>query len=289
MSEQDKTVGDGTSVRIFVDAHVHIHDCFDLQEFLDAASRNLSVHSAQSGPADAPRHVLCLTESQGDNKFEEIARLADAESAGEEPGEPRWRFSRSDDPACLVATHPQLGDITIIAGRQVVTGERIEVLGLGSTEKWADGGPATEVIESLTASGSLPVLPWGFGKWLGGRRRVVRGLIARYDADVLCLGDNSGRPGIMPEPPEFELARDKGYKILPGSDPLPFRSERNRAGAFGFHFRGHSGGSRTWSDLRRQLAESETTVSRFGELESPFRFARNQVAMQYVSRTRKRS
>ena len=288
MSERDCDIDENAQVRIFVDAHVHIHDCFDLQEFLSAASRNFSIYSERTDPARAEKYVLCMTESQGDEKFEEIAKLADEGTEDLEAAAARWNFRRSDDPACLFARHPELGEIVIIAGRQVVTAERIEVLGLGSIGKWSDGIGAAEVIESLSDSGSLPVLPWGFGKWMGSRRQIVRGLISQYDAKVLCIGDNSGRPGIMPEPPEFELAADKGYKMLPGSDPLPFRSERNRAGAYGFHFQGRLGSSRPWSNLRRQLIADDTTLSAFGTLESPFRFARNQIAMQYVSRTRKR-
>jgi hypothetical protein len=272
---------------LYVDAHVHIHDCFDLQEFFTAAAVNFSCHSGQLCESLSTNRVLCMTESQGDNKFADIARLADSGSEDDDPDTRRWNFHRSADPACLLARHPELGEIVVIAGRQVVTAEKIEVLGLGSTEAWQDGAPASDVIDALASTGSLPVLPWGFGKWLGARRGVVRDLIERYEGGMLHLGDNSGRPAIMPEPPEFELARRKNYRILPGTDPLPFRSERRKAGSFGFKMCGRLSSESPWSDLRDKLVDPTTSLSSFGRLETPIRFLRNQIAMQYVSRTRR--
>lgn len=272
------------NIGLFVDAHVHIHNCFDIQKFFDAAAKNFSFHASKTVSTTGRKYVLCLSESYGVEKFEEISRQADEDSKNIVSSEADWKFSRSDDEECLIANHPNLGEIAIVAGRQIVTAERLEILGLGSLKKWQDGLPAADIIESIADSGAVPVLPWGFGKWLGFRRRIVHGLIEKFAPGALYLGDNSGRPGIMPEPREFVLARELGMRILPGSDPLPFKSEYNRAGSFGFYLEGVVTDEGLWPSIRSLLTQSENSLHRYGTLESPFRFMRNQLAMQYVTR-----
>lgn len=274
--------------RVLVDAHVHIHDCFDLQAFLDAAARNFAAHSGDRPGSLSHRYVLCLTETQAAEKFETIAEMADASRAESATPEHQWAFHRIDDRRCLVASHPTLGDLTIVAGRQVVTEERIEVLALGTLTKWRDGGPASEVIAEAIDEGAIPVVPWGFGKWLGGRRLVVERLIEEFRNGPMCLGDNSGRPHIMPTPPEFSRAMSVATKILPGSDPLPFASEYDRAGSFGFFVDDVVATNGVWRGLYDTLQQGEVDLRRFGSLESPLRFVRNQVAMQYLTRVKSR-
>jgi hypothetical protein len=260
--------------RVFVDAHVHIHDCFGIQDFLDAAARNFSRHASNTVPTVDSRFVLCLTESYGVDKFDELTILADACSANTKETGAAWSFDHTGDDERLIAGHPVLGKVEIVAGRQIVTAERLEVLALGSVEIWEDGLPASDIIESVIISGAIPVLPWGFGKWLGRRRRVVNALIDTFGEDLLHVGDNSGRPNFIREPSEFALAREFGMKILPGSDPLPFESEFNKGGE--------------WPSIRSLLRNVDVRIHHYGSLESPLRFVRNQVAMQYVTRVSKR-
>jgi hypothetical protein len=190
----------------------------------------------------------------------------------------------SQEQECLFASHPTKKSIALIAGRQIVTAERLEILGLGLLECPQDGQPISDVVKIVLDRGAIPVLPWGFGKWLGARRRVVNETMSVFSGGSLYLGDNSGRPGILPTPPEFALANSLGMKILPGTDPLPFSSECDRAGSFGFYVDALGDRDRLWTGLRSLLRNGEGHLSSYGSLESPFRFVRNQVAMQYVTR-----
>lgn len=52
-----------------------------------------------------------------------------------------------------------------MAGRQIVTAEKLEVLALGTDLDIDDGRPIREVLSLVTENGGLPVIPWGAGKW----------------------------------------------------------------------------------------------------------------------------
>lgn len=288
MTPKNPEIHSDHHIRAFVDAHVHIHDCFDFQEFMDAAARNFAFHSSRAGSTMSHRYVLCLTESRGACKFEELAELADVNSANMNATEAVWRCRHSGNDRCLIAVHPILGEITIVAGRQIVTAEKLEILALGSTGKWDDGLPASDVVESVIRAGAIPVLPWGFGKWLGRRRHVAESLIEKYGDGSLYIGDNSGRPSILPDPSAFGAAKELGMRILPGSDPLPFNSEYDRAGSFGFYVDNVVSRECIWTGLCTLLQQGDGQLHRYGSLESPLRFVRNQVAMQFITRVANR-
>jgi len=268
---------------VFVDAHVHIHDCFDIDRFLDAAAMNLHTH-VPGESSRAPRFVLCLTETRGANKFADLLGRAGSPADG-------WQVRPGGSSRSLIATHSRLGEIEVVAGRQIVTAEKLEVLALGTRHEWDDGLPAETVIRSVLEAGAIPVLPWGFGKWLGRRRRVIESLIEKFDDGSVYLGDNGGRSAVLPTPPEFALAQARGIQVLPGSDPLPFESEYSRAGSFGFQVDGLPVKDGVWPILCAMLQRDEAKLKPFGRLESPIRFARNQIAMQYRTRfaSRKRA
>lgn len=274
-------------IRTVVDAHVHIHDCFDFEGFLDAAARNFA-HNAPANISGALEvYVLCLAEAKGADKFGELSRQADASGIDSQGLNTGWRFHRTIEELSVNASHEVFGNIVIVAGRQVVTQERLEVLVLGSISKWEDGLPAPDVVDLANREGAIPVLPWGFGKWIGSRGRAVEGLVNRFSDGSLFLGDNSGRPRIFARPSQFSLADKIGLRILRGTDPLPFRSEYNRAGSFGFGVDDVMVHRGVWEGLRSRLKQSGVTLHNYGCLESPYRFLRNQIAMQFLTRAQK--
>lgn len=273
---------------VYVDAHVHIHDCFELDSFLDAAAANFRLQ-ASGVEASVSRFVLCLTETSAASKFRMLAEQANTGSPPAGLAEAGWSVYRVSDRRCLVAWHPEYGELELVAGRQIVTEEKIEVLALGALNEWEDGLPAQAVVQSVIEEGAIPVIPWGFGKWLGRRRRVIEALIDEFDDKFVYLGDNGGRSAILPTPPEFALAEDRGMRILPGSDPLPFESEYDRAGSYGFRVGNFPQRDHVWPDLCEMLQRGDGELTPFGSLEKPLRFARNQLAMQYMTRIASRS
>jgi len=120
----------------------------------------------------------------------------------------------------------------LVAGRQIVTAERIEVLGLAMPGRVDDGRPAPDTVAAVQAAGGVPVLAWAPGKWFFARGRVVLDIIARHPPGALLLGDTTLRPTVWPEPAIMRAARKRGYGIAAGSDPLPFAGEEARMGAY---------------------------------------------------------
>lgn len=264
---------------ILVDTHVHIHRCFDIDLFLSSAARNFQAAAATSCPEQPYRAVLCLTEDAGSSEFDRLG-----EFAGGHSGLTGWSIGRTGERHSLVASHKEQGELTILAGRQIRCDEGLEVLALGTSRPFDDGITVNAAIEQIHGEEALAILPWGFGKWTGRRGRVVRRIIESRTPEEISLGDNSGRLALWPEPGEFALARRAGFRILPGSDPLPFLSEVTRAASYGLAVPGSVSSTEPAHGLIGILSDPSVETRTFGRLETPLRFLRNQLAMQLVKR-----
>jgi hypothetical protein len=256
------TVDPSSSVAL-VDSHVHFHTCYDPQTFLDGALRNFR-KAGQAGTGN-----LLLTESAGAHW---LRRWREGLKA------PGWRFEPTSEEDSLRAVNGVGEGLVLIAGRQIVARERLEVLALGKDLDLADGLPLREVLERVRESGALPVLPWGFGKWWGQRGAVVTETLA-MDGE-LFLGDNGGRLG--PDPALFRRARKLGIRVLPGSDPLPFSRHAGLAGSYGFILPQAVDLDRPAATLLRRIRESGQPRA-FGRRAGLPRFLRDQVGMQLRS------
>lgn len=210
-----------------VDGHVHIHPSYDVRQFLDAAAANFEAAAQRIGvPAGTPG-VLMLTESAGVDAFAGLAR-----QAGGVLGE--WTISRTAETVSLAMTRSGAPRVYLVAGRQIVTADRLEVLALASGQIVPDDLPLEAAVSRVQATGALAVIPWGFGKWTGRRRRRLAEFLQSAAGDGVLLGDNGGRLAVGPTPPLLREARERGLPVVPGSDPLPFASHAERAGRYGF-------------------------------------------------------
>lgn len=264
---------------IYIDAHVHIHRDVNIGMLLTSAVQNFhqAEKSLNGSVNQSSQYVLCLTEIQDVQKFQELK----SRSKAAETERCHWQFRETRESDSLVAVHPDVGELIIIAGRQIVTSERLEVLALGTDKSIPDGNPITDVINRVQELDALAVVPWGFGKWIGKRGAVLDRVLRESFRQPIFLGDNSGRPKHWRRPPHFVEARNYGMRVLPGSDPLPFPSEFERIGSFGFVMEDSVSNINAAADLKRLLLDKKGIVRTYGHLESPIRFLRNQIAMQY--------
>jgi hypothetical protein len=141
-----------------------------------------------------------------------------------------------------------------------------------------------ETVASVEKEGALPVVPWGFGKWSGRRRRVLTKYLASRREGVFFLGDNSGRPNFLRFPDFRKEAPGVSVKVLPGSDALPFPSEQRKVGSFGFTLREGLDLRRPSESLKRILMRLGGVPTPFGSAESVLRFARNQMSLRIWKR-----
>ena len=269
-----------TAEILLVDAHVHYHDCFDTARFFDGAQRNFAVAATRLGRVANTRGCLAFTESAWDHHFrafrEHASRLAP----------PGWRFDHTSEEYSLIANRNDGASIVILAGRQLVTTDGLEVLAIGTAEEFADGLDTREAIAAVQACGALAVLPWGFGKWWFKRGQIAGEIIDSIEAEAFFLGDNGGRPGLSPQPSLFRRGRRRGIQVLPGSDPLPFTDQSAAVGSFGFVLAGRFNEQRPGDSIKVAILEHAGEFERFGRGESLISFCRQQVAMQLDKRRR---
>ena len=269
---------------IFVDAHVHIYDCFDLELFFDSAFANFKSEASRLGQQDAFTGILLLTETSKDKWFERLTDYADNKDGNGNKAIGDWAFRHTDENCSLYARGGKNQGLFLIAGRQIVTAEKLEVLALATDKSLKDGAPIEQAIQSIQDMGAIPVIPYGFGKWIGRRGKILRDLLKKTERTKLFLGDNGGRAKFLPRSSYFKQAEKKGIRVLPGSDPLPFPFECQRAGSFGFSAEGAVSTTHPARDIISILLDSTITFQSYGQPEPFLRFFRNQLLMQIIKR-----
>lgn len=267
------------SPTLLVDAHVHVHRSFAWVELLDRASANFAA-AARARGWGTPPGALLLTESSGVDRFGELARRSEPRAAAVGG----WKVEQGPDECALVA-RGSAGLLVLVSGRQIVTREGLEVLLLGTRASVADGQPLEAVLEQGVAAGALRVIPWGVGKWLFGRGRLLREVIDRaHPDDGIFLGDSGGRPFFWGRPRHFTLAGRRGLRVLPGTDPLPFATEVSRPGSYGFGMSASLDPARPAVAIKAALLTPGVEIIPFGRLQHLIPFVRNQVGMQLRKR-----
>lgn len=258
---------------VLVDAHVHIHECFACERFFDAAAANFSRARKDLHVEGDVCGCLMLTESAGADRF---AALADGQlPAGS------WQIAPTDEAVSLVATGPGALPMFVVAGRQIATAERLEVLALGTRDCLPDGAPLRTTLMALAKSDALAVVPWGFGKWTGRRGRYLAELFAEPTDVPVYAGDNGGRPGGFRRPKLLALAERHGKLVLPGTDPLPFPGEITKVGRYGFLAELELDPARPFASLRRWLERQQRSPRRYGRLERLWTFLDRQMWLHY--------
>lgn len=263
-------------VTAVVDAHVHIHPCYRADELLNHAHQNLSA-------AQGDALLLLMTETTGDDYFGALYAAAHGREGVQKLPLQQWNIMRTEEEVSVLAVSGER-QLFLVGGRQVACREGLEVLVLGTTRRLPDGLPIREVLTE-TASWDVPrVIPWGPGKWLFRRGRLLNELVAEFRGTLLFLGDEGGRPAFWTYPEHFGRAARLGVRDLPGTDPLPFPHDVTKVGRMGFRVRLDLDRSRPAASLFGVLRQPSTPLERFAVLESPLRFVRNQIGMQLRKR-----
>jgi hypothetical protein len=258
---------------VLVDTHVHLHEQFSWEAILTAAAHNFS-NIVQTW-SESTIGTLCIMDMADQCHFLKIK-----ESFGSNSKHGDWNFQNTCEPFSLVATHPSNIPIAVVAGRQIITAENLEVLSLFSSEIFNDGQPIRETLNAINRSGAIAILPWGVGKWIGRRGAVLKQLIQEPNSTSFFLGDNGGRPVFWPQPSIFQKAIAKGIKILPGTDPLPLASEVSRPGSFGLKLQETLNLARPGSHLKQLLLDPQLNFEPYGALDTPLNFISKQILIR---------
>lgn len=251
-----------------MDGHVHFHRTELVPLTLDAAAENFrEVARRGNGLLGA----LLLTQAAGERVFEQID--VDRTHGG-------WHFEpAAQEPESLLARKAGAA-IAIVCGRQVRARGGLEVLGLGTRQEFSDGESLANTVAAVRGSGALTVLPWGFGKWLGARGRLVQEALHAAGARVLSVGDNGSRLAVLAAPALIRRSEREGFRVIPGTDPFPFARDYRRVGQFGFLAGVDIEESAPWKALRSWLESLRESPPRFGHASGPVRFVVNQLGIQ---------
>lgn len=266
---------------ILIDAHVHIYDCFDLDLFFDSALTNFQKAATDQGLGSQPfSAILFLAEGTSCHWFQDQAEKCQTDRHADSSG---WTMIHNGDGLSLTACrhdYPE-GKIHLVAGRQIVTAEKIEVLGLCCNSRVDDGLPLTATVDAIRQINGIPVIPWGVGKWFGQRGKILQHFLTAPPEKGLFLGDNGGRPSFWPTPTLFHLAGKKSIPILPGTDPLPLPHEAARVGSFGFFMDQPPPAPGSLASIVRDLLlTKQMAIHPFGRLQKVSRFFMNQLQIR---------
>jgi hypothetical protein len=269
---------------IYIDTHVHFHACFHPISFFNRVERN--IRNIQN-PPDEPSELSCclfLTEAGNTNYFEKIQKSGLTFAVNDANPDDRWKVHGTSEPLSMLVTNRFGFSIYLIAGQQLQTSEGLEVLAIAPKYRLAEGKPIEKLIRDVVEANGLAIVPWGFGKWMGKRGKVLHALLERFTSEYFFWGDNGGRPKFLPEPSLFRLARQKLFRILPGSDPLPFPDEIRRVASFGLSLDGKIDRSEPAGQLKQMLNNPGYEFNTFGQLETFGNFVKHQILMQIVKR-----
>lgn len=261
-----------------IDAHVHFHRRRWVAPTLAAATghfRGLAL-PRNGGPLGA----LLLAQSAREQVFE---WLRDQQCVG------TWRIDRVEaEPQSLRLASPG-AELLVICGRQIVAEAGLEVLALGTDVRIANGLGLERTLEAARDAGAMPVLPWGFGKWLGRRGRRLRTLLTEQSGQSLWLGDNGGRLRGLRRPKLFDQAEAQHFGILPGTDPFPFGRDYRRVGSFGCVVAVTDERSRPWQSIATRLASLRASPQSYGNTTGLLAFGVKQAWIQVHMRLQGRS
>lgn len=255
---------------IVIDSHAHWHPLFDPDALLKAAYQNLS-------------RAACTLDAK--RQFSAVLFVAGIETQmlpfGRKPSPSRyWHFRPTAEKNTLLAQAPEGHQIVLVLGHQVVSAEGIEVLGYTPHRNLSSGPVADQIVANILAADGIAIIPWGFGKWLGRRKSAVIRLVETW-GNNLSLGDNGGRSLFFSSPAIFESARQKGIRILPGSDPLPIVGESERVGTCGFCLEGMLDKNAPLGHIVQALRRPRHEVRRFARHAKPVEFIRKQAMLRW--------
>ncbi len=172
---------------ILADGHVHIHNRFSEYSCLNWALINFNKSAALLGLRDHIDRVLFLTESSSVNWF---AKQYKAASQGLLDHQNHYRCIITEENMSLCFLNAASDRLFVIAGRQIISSERLEVLALGQSKEYPDGQPLRKIIADIKESGGIAVLPWGVGKWLGARKGIIASALRDIPDAGIFLGDS---------------------------------------------------------------------------------------------------
>lgn len=265
-----------------IDGHVHLYSVFDLKTAVETGRANLLKNAGKKTKQGNMTIPIWLLVERSDSSFFE--KLQNKPGIYEGDG---IRFVKGNDNLTIEVKKKEETILYIFAGRQLVTKENLEVLSLISDLNIEDKKKSMDiVIQAVKDSGGIPTLNWAPGKWFFGRGKVIAKQVRDRDSQEVFFGETTLRNTFWPKPALIRQAEKKGFRVIAGSDPLPFGGEEKRIGSFGFVVDGNFDPAKPAESVRKILANSLSPVNLIGKRNNVFAFARRQYKIMAEKKTR---
>lgn len=262
---------------LLLDAHSHLHGEFPLDAYLEGAWENFRRNAAGRGPGEWAA-CLFVAETESSRARARLERARTREHRGPRSG---WELTLTAESVSWIAQHRDGRELHLILGRQLETEEGIEVLQIGTLAGPAESQPDLRGSVARTRrEGGFPVVPWGAGKWTLGRKSALLATLEAWEPGEVAFADSAVRPSALPPHPVLTHARQLGFPVLAGTDPLPFPAHARRSGALASALRLTLDRQRPWSQLRRRLARSELRPEIVGKRDSLARLIADQARLR---------
>ncbi|MBD3288366.1 hypothetical protein GF337_06140 [candidate division KSB1 bacterium] len=260
-------------VTLLIDGHIHIYPHYKLTLAIKNGISNLYKSAKESDSFDNSQKqipVWMLVERYDCNFFDQIVNETSLSING-------YTLQAAGDGTTIIVMEKNEPVLYIFAGRQLVTKENLEILSLISPFNLNDREYSIEeVIEKVNENGGVPALNWAPGKWFFSRGEIVKTVLNKYSPDRLLIGDTSLRTEIWSMPRLMSQARDRNYKIVAGSDPLPFEDEEHQIGKYGFAVSASFDEAKPAESMRNILRDTKLPFNFIGNRNSLFTFSRRQ-------------
>ena len=263
---------------LLIDSHVHFHDCFDIEEYLNNIFMNFSKAASIIDDSHSWIGILLLSEITGVNFFRTLLF-----SQGDKILN-NFNLIKTEEEESFIITDGNDQKIVVISGKQIAVKEGVELLALCTSKDFQEHEDLGKAVMNVISADAIPVLPWGVGKWIGKKKDMIKNLIEENNNLKLFLCDNSGRLRFWAEPQLFKFAKSHNRFIFAGTDALPIPSEIRKTGSFGFYLKTELNLFKPSEDLKKIFNELTESPLTFGKLENPVKFLRNQLTMQLNKR-----
>ena len=252
-----------TQQTLLIDGHIHIYPHYNLKSAINQGVSNLITAAQKDHKLIAAEKfvpIWFLTERFDCNFYNQALHFSDELNLKE------VKVIPSKEKESLIVEKDGKPILHILAGRQIVTKENLEILSLISTLYLKDREKSIdEVIDRVIDSGGIPAINWAPGKWFFSRGKVVERTIENHSPDNLVIGDTSLRTRLWRLPRLMAEAQKRGFKIIAGSDPFPLKNEESQIGHYGFALTGKFDDTRPAASLRNLLKDRQTTVTFIGK------------------------
>ncbi len=250
-----------------IDGHVHIYPQYDWAKAITALITNLTASTQPDLPAQAIVPIGLLAESKANRFFRDVIDRGAPLING-----PLQVEAGPDSDSLVIRLNGVLRGY-LIAGRQLVTREKLEVLALGKDSSLPDGQSLPDALQAISELHAIPVISWSPGKWFFGRGKLVSSCIHTHSPGSFLMGDIGLRPTVWGEPRLMKQARQCGFKIIGGSDALPLAGEELWIGTTGFKVTGKFDPQKPAASIREFLTQPGTTCVPIGNQSSLCTFA----------------